>query len=132
MYADLMFKFIMAHKPSIIAISFYCLLFHERGKQNFMYRAKQYSSNRWIYMYIQTRDVFTLVLYQYKFLSYYVQLMRMYGSQWGSLAAAFSFIKSRIFYCKSCENLYQVLQVMCAASEHAMESKIHMIKSLSP
>ena len=48
--------------------------------------------------------------------------------------------KSRIFYCKSRKNLcqyyksrenpYQVLQVTCA--EHAMKSKVRMIKSLSP
>ena len=35
-------------------------------------------------------------------------------------------------YYKSRENPYQVLQVRCAASEHAMKSKIRMIKSLSP
>jgi len=45
------------------------------------------------------------------------------------------FIKCRIFYCKSsenlyyhyyksCENPYQVLQVTCAVSEHAMKSKV--------
>ena len=33
----------------------------------------------------------------------------MYGSQWGSLVAACSCI----FYYKSRENLYQVLQVTC-------------------
>ena len=33
---------------------------------------------------------------------------------------------------KSRENPYQALQVMCAASEHAMKLKVHMIKSLSP
>ena len=31
--------------------------------------------------------------------------------------------KSRIFYYKSHDNPYQVLQVTCAASEHAMKSK---------
>ena len=31
-----------------------------------------------------------------------------------------------------CENLYQVLQVTCAASECAMKSKVRMIKLLSP
>ena len=40
--------------------------------------------------------------------------------------------KSRIFYCKSRENLYQVLQVMCTASERAMKSEVRVIKSLSP
>ena len=35
-------------------------------------------------------------------------------------------------YFKSRENLYQVLQVTRAASERAMKSKVHMIKSLSP
>ena len=28
--------------------------------------------------------------------------------------------------------IYQVLQVTCTASERAMKSKVHMIKSLSP
>ena len=64
--------------------------------------------------------------------------MQMYGSQWESLAAE-QFI---IFYYKSCENPYQVLQVTresvsgtkshVRASERAMKSKVHMIKSLSP
>ena len=50
--------------------------------------------------------------------------------------------KSRIFYCKSRENSYQyyksrenpyqVLQVMHAACERAMKSKVRMMKSLSP
>ena len=35
-------------------------------------------------------------------------------------------------YYKSRENLYQVLQVTCTASEHAMKSKVCLIKSLSP
>ena len=35
-------------------------------------------------------------------------------------------------YYKSHENLYQVLQVTRAASERAVKSKLHMIKSLSP
>ena len=34
-----------------------------------------------------------------------------------------------IRYCKSRENLYQVLQVTCAVSKSAMKSKVHMIKS---
>ena len=61
----------------------------------------------------------------------------MYGSQWGSLAASCSFIKSHIFYCKSpenpyqyyksSENPYQVLQVTCTESERAMKSKVRMI-----
>ena len=38
------------------------------------------------------------------------------------------FIKSRISYCKSHENLYQVLQVMHNASERAMKSEVCMIK----
>ena len=43
-----------------------------------------------------------------------------------------SHARIRIRYYKSRENPYQVLQVMCAASERAMKSKVHMIKSLSP
>ena len=35
-------------------------------------------------------------------------------------------------YYKSCRNPYQVLQVMWAASECGMESKVHMTKSISP
>ena len=35
-------------------------------------------------------------------------------------------------YYKSHENPYQVLQVTHAGSEHAMKSKVRMIKSLSP
>ena len=57
----------------------------------------------------------------------------------GKLCSCMQFIKSRIFYCKSRENLYQyykshenpyqVLQVTItrAASEHAMKSKVRMI-----
>ena len=68
-----------------------------------------------------------------------------HANVWESMGKPWScmqFIKSRIFYCKSrdnlyqyyksCENSYQVLQVTCAASEHAMKSKVRMIKSLSP
>ena len=40
--------------------------------------------------------------------------------------------KKPYFYYKSCENPYQVLQVMCAVSEGAMKLKVCMIKSLSP
>ena len=50
--------------------------------------------------------------------------------------------KKPYFYCKSRENpyqyykshetQYQVLQVTRAVSEHAMKSKVNMIKSLSP
>ena len=59
----------------------------------------------------------------------------------GKPCSCMQFIKSRIFYCKSCENPYQhyksrenpyqVLQVTRAASERAMKSKVRMIKSLS-
>ena len=35
-------------------------------------------------------------------------------------------------YYKSRENPYQVLQVTCDVSEHAMKSKVRIIKSLSP
>ena len=49
----------------------------------------------------------------------------------GKPCSYMQFIKSRFFffYCKSRENLYQVLQVMCAASERAMKSKVRLIKS---
>ena len=50
----------------------------------------------------------------------------------GKSCSCTQFIKSRIFYYKSRENLYQVLQVTCAASERAMKSKVRTIKSLSP
>ena len=58
-----------------------------------------------------------------------------HANAWESMGKPCScaqFIKSRIFYCKSRENPYQVLQVTCAASECAMKSKVRMIKSLSP
>ena len=38
-----------------------------------------------------------------------------------------SHVRIRIRYYKSRENPYQVLQVMCAAPELAMKSKLHMI-----
>ena len=71
------------------------------------------------------------------------KISRIYGiivrlthaNAWESMGKPCScaqFIKSRIFYCKSRENPYQVLQVTCAASECAMKSKVRMIKSLSP
>ena len=60
----------------------------------------------------------------------------------GKPCSCTQFMKSRIFYskshenpyqyCKSCENPYQVLQVTCAAYDHAMKSKVRMIKLLSP
>ena len=50
----------------------------------------------------------------------------------GKPCSCTQFIKSRIFYYKSRENPYQVLQVTCAASECAMKSKVRTIKSLSP
>ena len=56
----------------------------------------------------------------------------------GKPCSCTQFIKSHIFYyksrknpyqyCKSHENLYQVLQVICVASEHAMKLKVCMIK----
>ena len=56
----------------------------------------------------------------------------------GKPCSCMQFIKSRIFYCKSCENPYQyyksrenpyqVLQVTHAVSERAMKSKVRMIK----
>ena len=55
----------------------------------------------------------------------------------GKPCSCIQFIKSRIFYCKSCknwyqsrENPYQVLQVTCTGSERAMKLKVRMIKSL--
>ena len=50
----------------------------------------------------------------------------------GKPCSCIQFIKSRIFYYKSRENPYEVLQVTRAASERAMKSKVCMIKSLSP
>ena len=60
----------------------------------------------------------------------------------GKPCSCMQFIKSCIFYCKSRkipyqyykshENPYQVLQVTHTESEHAMKSKVRMIKSLSP
>ena len=41
-------------------------------------------------------------------------------------------VNSHIFYCKSCKNLYHVLQITWAVFEHAMKSKFGKIKSLSP
>ena len=43
-----------------------------------------------------------------------------------------SHMRIRIRYYKSHENPYQVLQVTHGASEHAMKSEVHIIKSLSP
>ena len=78
---------------------------------------------------------------------YHVWLTQMYGRQWGRKPCSCTqFTKSCIFYCKSCKNpyqyykshensyqySYQVLQVTRTTSEHAMKSKVHMIKSLSP
>ena len=45
----------------------------------------------------------------------------------GKPCSCMQFIKSHIFYYKSRENPYQVLQVMHAASECAMKSKVRMI-----
>ena len=49
-----------------------------------------------------------------------------------SVSGTASYARIRIRYCKSRENLYQVLQVTCAVSERAMKLKVRMIKSLSP
>ena len=49
----------------------------------------------------------------------------------GKPCSCAEFIKAVFFY-KSHENPYQLLQVMCTASECAMRSKVRMIKSLSP
>ena len=48
----------------------------------------------------------------------------------GKTCSCTYFIKSHISYCKSHENLYQVLQVMHNASERAMKSEVCMIKSI--
>ena len=45
----------------------------------------------------------------------------------GKPCSCMQFIKSCISYYMSCENLYQVLQVMCVASKCAMKAKILMI-----
>ena len=50
----------------------------------------------------------------------------------GKPCSCTQFIKSCIFYSKSRENPYQILQVMCAAYERAMKSEVRMIKLLSP
>ena len=45
----------------------------------------------------------------------------------GKPCSCTQFIKCRIFYSKSRENPYQVLQVTCAAYDHAMKSEVRMI-----
>ena len=50
----------------------------------------------------------------------------------GKPCSCAQFIKSRIFYYKSRENPYQVLQVTCAASEHAMKSYDKIIITIVP
>ena len=45
----------------------------------------------------------------------------------GKPCSCMQFIKSCISYYTSCENLYQVPQVMCAASECAMKPKVRII-----
>ena len=82
------------------------------------------------------RAIYQLSLLPYNTMHYHMSKM----NAWESMGKPCSCIKSRIFYCKSHENLYQyykshenlyqVLQVTCAASECAMKSKVHMIKSL--
>ena len=65
----------------------------------------------------------------------YIIIRLTHTNVWESMEKPCSctqFIKSHILYSKSHENPYQVLQVMCAASERAMKSKVRMIKSLSP
>ena len=49
-----------------------------------------------------------------------------------SISDTTSHARIHIRYYKSRKNPYQVLQVTCAASEHAMKSKVRMMKSLSP
>ena len=56
----------------------------------------------------------------------------MYTEVNGEALQLHAVYKKPYFYYNPREDLYQVLQVTCAASEHAMKSKVHMIKSLSP
>ena len=49
----------------------------------------------------------------------------------GKFCSCMQFIKRRIFYYKSRENMYQVLLVSYV-SEHAMKLKVCIIKPLSP
>ena len=51
---------------------------------------------------------------------------------YGEALQPYAVYKKLYFYFKSRENLYQVLQVMCAASECAMKSKVHMIITIVP
>ena len=53
----------------------------------------------------------------------YVTQMDVWESM-GKLCSCMQFIESRIFKCNLCDNLYQVLQVMCTASERAMKLKV--------
>ena len=64
--------------------------------------------------------------------------MQMYGMGVdGEALQLYTFIRTsnariRIWYCKSHENLYQVLPVRCAASQRRIKSKFRMIKSFLP
>ena len=51
---------------------------------------------------------------------------------YGEALQLYAVSKKPYFYFKSRENLYQVLQVMCAASERAMKSKVRMIITIVP
>ena len=55
----------------------------------------------------------------------YVWLTLMHRTQWGSLVGTRHFIKTYVFYYKSCKNLYQALQVTWSASGTA--SHVHYI-----
>ena len=94
----------------------------------YMYKASTRAS--------ETPDVMVLL---------FIIIPLIHANVWQSMGkpcSCMQFIKSRIFYSKSRknpyqyyksrENLYQVLQVTRAASEHAMKLKVRMIKSLSP
>ena len=51
---------------------------------------------------------------------------------YGEVLQLYAVSKKPYFYFKARENLYQVLQVMCAASERAMKSKVRMINTIVP
>ena len=78
---------------------------------------------------------------QYNTLMYHMSNVNAWKSM-GKPCSCMWFMKSRIFYCESCENpyqyykshedLYQVLQVTRAASECAMKLKVRMIITIVP
>ena len=50
----------------------------------------------------------------------------------GEVLQLYAVYKKPYFYYKSREDPYQVLQVMCVASERAMKSKVRMIITIVP